>query len=80
MKVYEELGLTKAQYIYRIRKGVLPRKNQRKDIRYSGLVYENSAEKIAELKEKYKNGITKEILEELLSGVSNGKEKSNNEN
>ena len=66
MKVYEEWGLTKDQYIYRVRKGVLSRKNRRKDIRYSGLVYENSAEKIAELKEKYKNGVTKEILEELL--------------
>ena len=66
MKIYEKLGLTRDQYIYKIRKGVLPRKNRRKDIRYSGLVYENSAEKIAELKEKYKNGVTKEILEEFL--------------
>ena len=66
MKIYEKLGLTKDQYIYRIRKGLLPRSNKRKDIRYSGLVYENSAEKIAELKEKYKNGVTKEILEEFL--------------
>ena len=41
-KVYEKLGLTKDQYIYRVRKGLLPRKNQRKDIRYSGLVYKNS--------------------------------------
>lgn len=68
MKVYEKLGLTKDQYIYRVRKGLLPRKNQRKNIRYSGLVYENSAEKIAELKEKYKNGVTKEILAEWLEG------------
>lgn len=66
MKIYEKLGLTRDQYIYKIRKGLLPRKNRRKDIRYSGLVYENSAEKIAELKEKYKNGVTKEILEEFL--------------
>lgn len=66
MKIYEKLGLTKDQYIYKILKGLLPRKNRRKDIRYSGLVYENSAEKIAELKEKYKNGVTKEILEEFL--------------
>lgn len=66
MKIYEKLGLTRDQYIYKMRKGLLPRKNRRKDIRYSGLVYENSAEKIAELKEKYKNGVTKEILEEFL--------------
>lgn len=66
MKIYEKLGLTKNQYIYKVRKGLLPRKNRRKDIRYSGLVYENSAEKLAAIKEKYKNGVTKEILEELL--------------
>lgn len=66
MRIYEKLGLTRDQYIYIMRKGLLPRKNRRKDIRYSGLVYENSAEKIAELKEKYKNGVTKEILEEFL--------------
>ena len=66
MKIYEKLGLTRDQYIYKIRKGLLPGLNRRKDIRYSGLVYENSAEKIAELKEKYKNGVTKEILEEFL--------------
>jgi hypothetical protein len=66
MKIYEKLGLTRDQYIYKIRKGLLPRLNRRKDIRYSGLVYENSAEKIAELKEKYKNGVTKDILEEFL--------------
>lgn len=66
MKIYEKLGLTRDQYIYKIRKELLPRLNRRKDIRYSGLVYENSAEKIAELKEKYKNGVTKEILEEFL--------------
>ena len=71
MKIYEKLGLTRDQYIYKIRKGLLPRKNRRKDIRYSGLVYENSAEKIAELKEKYKNGVTKEILEEFLKLASN---------
>lgn len=70
MRVYEELGLTKAQYLYRIRKGLLPRKNKRKDIRHSGLVYENSAEKIEALKQKYKNGVTKEILAEWLGGAN----------
>ena len=29
MKIYEELGLTKDQYIYRIRKGLLPRKKRK---------------------------------------------------
>lgn len=34
--------------------------------RYSGKVYENSLEKIKAIKEKYKNGITNEILEEIF--------------
>ena len=33
--------------------------------RYSGKVYENSPEKIKAIKEKYKNGITNDILEEI---------------
>ena len=35
--------------------------------RASGMEYENSPEKIEELKEKYKNGITSEIWEEFVS-------------
>lgn len=35
--------------------------------RASGNVYENPPEKLESIKEKYKNGITKEILEEWLN-------------
>ena len=66
MKIYEKLDLTRDQYIYRIHKGLLPRKNHRKDQRYSGLNYTNSEEKLNAIKEKYKNGVTREILEEFL--------------
>ena len=66
MKIYEELGLTKDQYIYRIRKGLLPRKKRKNNERYSGLDYVNSPKKIKQIKEKYKNGITREILEEMF--------------
>ena len=34
--------------------------------RFSGLDYENSPEKIDEIKKKYKNGITKEMIEEMV--------------
>lgn len=34
--------------------------------RYSNKVYENSPEKIKAMKEKYKNGITNDILEEIF--------------
>ena len=34
--------------------------------RYSKLEYENSPERLNQIREKYKNGVTKEILDELL--------------
>ena len=34
--------------------------------RYSGQNYENPPERIAEIKEKYKNGITLQMLEEMF--------------
>jgi hypothetical protein len=67
MKIYEELGLTRAQYIYRVRKGLLPRKNRKHNERFSGLEYANSPEKIKAIKEKYKDGVTMAILREMLN-------------
>lgn len=66
MKIYEELGLTKEQYIYRVRKGLLPRKKRKNNERFSGLDYVNSPEKIMAIKEKYKNGVTEKIIKELF--------------
>ena len=34
--------------------------------RFSGKYYKNTEEKLASLKEKYKNGVTKEILKEFF--------------
>lgn len=34
--------------------------------RFSGKIYENTPEKLAAIKEKYKNGVTDRILEELF--------------
>lgn len=34
--------------------------------RYSGRRYDNPPEKITEMKEKYKNGVTREILDEMF--------------
>ena len=66
MKIYEGLGLTKDQYIYRIRRGLLPRKKRKNNERFSGLEYKNSPEKIKAIKEKYKNGVTEEIIKEMF--------------
>lgn len=66
MKIYEELGLTKEQYKYRVRKGLLPRKKRKNNERFSGLDYVNSPEKIMAIKEKYKNGVTEKIIKELF--------------
>ena len=65
-KEYEKLGISRNQYIYRVRKGLLPRKNHRNNQRFSGLDYTNSEEKLNAIKEKYKNGVTREILEEMF--------------
>lgn len=37
--------------------------------RYSKLEYENSKEKINQIKEKYKNGVTPEILAEFIKNI-----------
>lgn len=37
--------------------------------RYSDLVYKNSPSKIESIKEKYKNGLTKELLDEALKDI-----------
>lgn len=37
------------------------------NLRASGKHYENSEEKLEQIKEKYKNGITKNILEEFVN-------------
>ena len=34
--------------------------------RFSGLDYENSPEKLKSIKEKYKNGVTKDIIAEMM--------------
>lgn len=65
-KVY---GITQATYYYRKKHGIpfnAPICQGRASERYSGLRYKNATEKIEELKKKYANGITPEILDELL--------------
>lgn len=37
--------------------------------RYSKLEYENSKERINQIKEKYKNGVTPEILAEFIKNI-----------
>lgn len=41
-------------------------KCREKSKRFSGMIYDNPPEKIEAIKEKYKNGVTKEILQELF--------------
>lgn len=64
MTRWECLGLTKDQYIYRIRKGLISRKNN--NGRFSGLNYRNSPERLNKIKEKYRNGVTADILKEMF--------------
>ena len=50
-------------YLYEANK---VRRLTRNDIRHSGTHYVNSAEKLDAIKQKYKNGVTQEIMEEWL--------------
>lgn len=52
-------------YLYEANK---VRRLMRNNTRYSGNDYVNSKEKLNAIKEKYKNGVTKEILSEWLGG------------
>ena len=42
---------------------------KKKTMRFSGDIYANSEEKLNAIKEKYKNGITKEILKEFAESL-----------
>ena len=48
------------------------RKNFRKGVqkRFSGKNYENSPERLEEIKNKYKNGVTVQDLENMVRGLS----------
>lgn len=56
----------RALYIYEANKA---RRLSKNDIRHSKTHYANSEEKLNAIKQKYKNGVTKEILAEWLGGA-----------
>lgn len=57
----------RALYIYEANKA---RRLTKNDIRHSKTHYANSEEKLNAIKQKYKNGVTKEILAEWLGGAN----------
>ena len=65
---WKALGLTRSTFYYRIRKGMLSANylNRQNGKRFSGQSYENSTEKLMAIREKYKNGVNKEIIEEMM--------------
>jgi hypothetical protein len=66
LRVYQKrLGAEqyRALYLYESNK---VRRLMRNNIRQSGKDYVNSKEKLNAIKEKYKNGVTQEIMEEWL--------------
>jgi hypothetical protein len=60
-----ELGLSKSKYYSIRRQQGFGRPLM---LRYSGRKYENTKERLQEIKEKYKNGVTEEILQEFIKG------------
>lgn len=68
LRAYQEkIGSKEYRTLYM---NVLNRTKQRtrNDIRHSKTHYANSEEKLNAIKQKYKNGVTKEILAEWLGG------------
>lgn len=65
---WKALGLTRSTFYYRIRKGELSANylSRQNDKRFSGQKYEKTAEELAAIREKYKNGVSKEIIEEMM--------------
>lgn len=57
----------RALYIYELNKA---KRREKYDIRHSKTHYANSEEKLNAIKQKYKNGVTKEILAEWLGGAN----------
>lgn len=65
---WKTLGLTRSQFYYRLQKGTLQADYEIKKhySRFSGLRYENSKEKLMEIREKYKNGVPAGTIEMML--------------
>lgn len=58
----QKIGKEKFQRLYNTMYNHASTSNKR----YSGKTYENRPEKLQAIKEKYKNGVTKEILDEFI--------------
>ena len=67
---WKALGLTRNQFYYQLRKGTNAFEYSIKKYgqRYSGQSYENSKEKLMEIREKYKNGVPAGTIEMMLGG------------
>lgn len=69
---WEKFGISKSLYYYRIANGIPLDKHKYKDKyekRYSGSAYDTPPQRIAEIKMKYRNGITNEILREFVDEI-----------
>lgn len=68
IELRERIGAEKYMNIYR---GVYTKTRNHGNARYSGMRYTNSKERIAALKEKYKNGVPEGVINEMV-GLKNG--------
>lgn len=66
-ELYDNLGKKTYNNLYR--KIYMNCKNTKSHKRASGKVYENDEKKMAEIKAKYKNGVTKEIINEWINNL-----------
>lgn len=79
VKPWDEYGLTEATYRYRLRNGIpldaVVKRGRKKSAltlehgRFSGKVYENDQSKLDAIREKYRNGVSREMIEEWIMGL-----------
>lgn len=71
MKEWERLGVPRSTWYWQIKHGKRDPVDGalRKKGRFSGGDYENPPERLAFIKEKYRHGVTDEILSEMLEKI-----------
>lgn len=68
IELRDRIGTEQYRDLYR---NVYTKTRNHGNVRYSGMRYTNSKERIAALKEKYKNGVPEGVINEMV-GLKNG--------
>lgn len=68
---WQDSGVPRATYYWQIKHGIRNKTTGELVVhgRFSGSTYENPPERLAQIAEKYKNGVTPAILEEMMEDL-----------